>query len=120
MVSFRLEGSSFLFSEVQTRVHLRCLCFSVSDSSFTNDEDDFGPRPGRVKHLVLLDELRRLRQIRVALDGELADGGEAVVPSVGEIGAVGQHCHTQKHAETSVYMVTWLRVSGAGRPLAAC
>ena len=58
----------------------------------TDDEDDFGPRSGGVKHLVLLDELGRLRQVRVALDGELADGREAVVPPVGEVGTVGQHC----------------------------
>lgn len=59
--------------------------------SFTDDEDDFGSRSGWIKDLVLLYELRRLRQVRVALDGELADGREAVVSSVGKIGTVGQH-----------------------------
>ncbi|KAG7220935.1 hypothetical protein INR49_017785, partial [Caranx melampygus] len=62
--------------------------------SFTDDEDDFGPGSRWIEHLILLDELCRLRQVRVALNGELADGREAVVASVGEIGTVGQHCHT--------------------------
>ena len=77
------------------------MCVCLVYCSFTDDEDDFGSRSGRIKHLVLLDELRRLRQVRVALDGELADGREAVVTSVGKIGTVGQHCNTQTHKHTN-------------------
>lgn len=73
---------------------------------FTNDKDDFGSRSGWIEHFVLLYELRRLRQVRVALDGELADGREAVIPSVGEIGTVGQHCHTDKDTNKDTH--TWI------------
>lgn len=57
----------------------------------TDDEDDFRSWSGRVEHLILLNEFSRLRQVRVALDGELVDGGEAVIASVRKVGAVGQH-----------------------------
>lgn len=90
-----------LRSHALTRDAIYLCPLSVCDVlCFTDDEDDFGSRSGRIKHFVLLYELRRLRQVRVALDGELADGREAIVASVGEVGTVGQHCSTQTHRHT--------------------
>lgn len=76
-----------------------CVCNCVY-WSFTDDKDDFRSWSGWIEHLVLLYELRRLRQVRIALDGKLADGRQAVIPSVGKIGTVGQHCHTHTRMRT--------------------
>lgn len=66
---------------------------------FTNDKDDFGARPGGIKHLIFLDELRCFWQVWVTLDGELVNWGEALISPVGEVGAVGQNWNGEHMAD---------------------